>query len=1326
MPNINVDYFVVGGGGGGVGGANATSPGGAGGVRSGTISIETGTIYTITVGLGGVGTTAANASTGSASTFYSISASGGGGGTVSANASSGGSGAGAPGSTVSYTGGSGNVGGYTPVEGYAGGNNNITSPYPSGGGGGAGGVGKAGTGSQSGNGGTGTFTTLISTTTGISLGIGQYITATNALYFAGGGGGGATTTGALAGTGGSGGGGNGAATTLSGTTGTNYTGGGGGAGSNTAGTYGGNGGSGVVILRYVTSSSVVGTNAAYSVSSGTYTTYIFTTSGTINFIGPLGYLGYNVDMLIVAGGGGGGSDMGGGGGAGGVLNYSNRYIDPGSYSVTVGAGGSGASAGVSQARGINGSDSMIISTSTTATNSVMLQASQSLGAGIPYTAISFTGTNAYLSIPYSLNGPTDLSTGAPNWTVECWFRCRDVASGVIFWGGGTSGTVNPSPGLSITNGILQWIVGNGSTSGTAQSMTRVITVNSWNHFALVRNGLVLTAYINGVADATTVTMGFTMAQNTNPFGIGAAIELSPRVWFKGDITNFRIVKGTAVYTSNFDPTTSTITAIAGTTLLLLSTSTSITDYSGSNTAITVNGTQTLSTATNGPTNNFLFAGDFTVEAWVYRIANGDLSMFGQGANPSYFSVTVNPGSGMSVYLNSTSPSMTVTDRVPQRQTWNHIALVRRSNVVSLYLNGIPSTTTVSNSNTLGYNTTQTFYIGAVNTQSVGTVFAGTSTFISNFRVVNGTAVYTATFFPSTIPLTTVTNTVLLALTTSTISRDISTSSLVLASNGAVGGHPGVSLYTPFNSFYTAVGGGGGASEYSVNTSPASFGGSGGGVAGGSSVTFGLGISGQGFQGGATPGNFYPGGGGGAGTTGTTGVSTGAKGGDGISSAILGTTYYWGGGGGGAGYTNIAGNGGAGGGGGGAPLNGGSASGTGGGYGNTQGINAGSNSLSGALTPAQPNVIGGSGGTNTGGGGGGGSHYDKTNAGGSGGSGAVIIRYAGGQRASGGTIYTYTTGSTYYTAHAFFSSGIFTLYPTSINPQQTGGIGGPYGGGGGGSFTFFNQTGGLGAPGSSLSSGYPSLAGGGGGGGASTSNASGGGGGVDIYGVTGVNGIGGAPDASGTGGSTYWFNVGGQPGSNGNGGLYGGGGAGAAVGSVDTAKGNGAGGALFIVYNTTASAYFYPNIMPLVSNNVNTSTSLLLTLSTTTGKTLLTQFDNFATSYQDLQYDSIATKNPTNYGNTDFIAIKQPQSQTVLAGNSQITTYVIDHEMMLKNSDTQLPASWDKPGNYQYIQEITPANDPRLITVRVQNFVIGVTGSDSSITTAVTAGGQVWY
>jgi hypothetical protein len=91
--------------------------------------------------------------------------------------------------------------------------------------------------------------------------------------------------------------------------------------------------------RYIGSATATG--GTVSVASG-YKIHIFTSSGTFTISSG----GAVVDYLIV-GGGGGGAQVGGGGGGGGVVAGSVT-LGPGSYSVTVGAGGiySGSSYGI--------------------------------------------------------------------------------------------------------------------------------------------------------------------------------------------------------------------------------------------------------------------------------------------------------------------------------------------------------------------------------------------------------------------------------------------------------------------------------------------------------------------------------------------------------------------------------------------------------------------------------------------------------------------------------------------------------------------------------------------------------------------------------------------------------------------------------------------------------------------------------------------------------------------------------------------------------------------------------------------------------------------
>ena len=249
--SFSADFLVIAGGGGGSargGGAGAggmrasynNETSGGGGSSESALTLNPGTIYTITVGTGGPAQSNYNI-TGSDGNDSSISGSditdivsvGGGGG--GCNASQGDPGDGGSGGGGGYTGFATTGGTGTANQGYDGGDASSTGPYRSGGGGGAGGAGGDGVGSstQCGHGGAG----LASTITGSSV-----------MYAGGGGGSGYPASSMVAGNAGSGGGGAGN-NSGNGADGTDGKGGGAG------GSYddtGGKGGDGVVILRMPT------------------------------------------------------------------------------------------------------------------------------------------------------------------------------------------------------------------------------------------------------------------------------------------------------------------------------------------------------------------------------------------------------------------------------------------------------------------------------------------------------------------------------------------------------------------------------------------------------------------------------------------------------------------------------------------------------------------------------------------------------------------------------------------------------------------------------------------------------------------------------------------------------------------------------------------------------------------------------------------------------------------------------------------------------------------------------------------------------------------
>jgi len=337
----DIEYLVVGGG--GAGGTTSGGGGGGGGLLTGTVSRSTGS-YTVTVGAGGTVNTSAGygGNPGGNSVFDTVTATGGGGsrGTQNDHGGAGGSGGGGTGSgSGAYnTGGPGTEG-----QGFDGGDGRGSgSAYPSGGGGGAGEVGANFSGTTiAGDGGDGVQSSINGTAT----------------YYGGGGGGGVYYNN-TAGAGGAGGGGAGGKNGAAGTAGTANTGGGGGGGGSNGTNHpaGGAGGSGIVIVRYEDPRTFEATGGTIIEKDG-YIIHTFTSSDTFEVTQGSA----NVEYLVVAGGGGGGGTsvndrVGGGGGAGGLLTDTKPAMGPGSYTVTVGAGGTGGANAATN--GTNGGNSV--------------------------------------------------------------------------------------------------------------------------------------------------------------------------------------------------------------------------------------------------------------------------------------------------------------------------------------------------------------------------------------------------------------------------------------------------------------------------------------------------------------------------------------------------------------------------------------------------------------------------------------------------------------------------------------------------------------------------------------------------------------------------------------------------------------------------------------------------------------------------------------------------------------------------------------------------------------------------------------------------------
>jgi hypothetical protein len=241
--------------------------------------------------------------------------------------------------------------------------------------------------------------------------------------------------------------------------------------------------------------------------------------------------------------------------------------------------------------------------------------------------------NQYLSIPASNNY---AFTG--DFTVECWVNLKNV-SGVFqsFLGQYTSGL----PWVLQMNGNQLRLVGHFAGTYTEVNSS-TLSVNTWYHIAMVRSGTSLKLYVNGVNNGSAI-ISSTIGDATKIITIGAG-DAPGNDRFNGFISNVRFVKGTAVYTTNFTPPTSRLTAIAETTLLLNTTYDAKYIKDNSSNGVTITSYNGVSTTTGLATSSSLNPFKFVSDGLIVNLDATDASSY-----PGTGATWTNLGTGSSTY-----------------------------------------------------------------------------------------------------------------------------------------------------------------------------------------------------------------------------------------------------------------------------------------------------------------------------------------------------------------------------------------------------------------------------------------------------------------------------------------------------------------------------------------------------------------------------------------------------------------------------------------------------------------------------------------------------
>ena len=382
-----------------------------------------------------------------------------------------------------------------------------------------------------------------------------------------------------------------------------------------------------------------------------------------------------------------------------------------------------------------------------------------------------------------------MSTG--DFTMEAWCYPTTTTNGVdSIWG-------SSNYSVMLYHNGTAWTLEVGDGGGNYFTIAGTASLNEWHHMAVTRHGSNFNLWIDGVSAGTGTTAG--ALKNSGTLFIGGNGNGQN---FTGYMSNFRLVKGTAVYTGNFARPILPLT-LSGTAEIYSNVANVNTTFAAANTRILTCHAASIFNAGNALYSNVDIAGDakplmgnpfgfnlpilvdyapnifggsvyfdgavdyltlpsstvydlvgdFTVEAWIYptRLNANDFLVIdarasGGTAAAWLFGLTVSSGYKIVFY---TGTAYTGSIPIPLN-TWTHIAFERNGSVLTGYVNGARDY----------YNTS--FGTGAISPGAtaprmnskdlgIGAGFDGQG-YISDFKFTNSAALYKGPFVPPQIPL----------------------------------------------------------------------------------------------------------------------------------------------------------------------------------------------------------------------------------------------------------------------------------------------------------------------------------------------------------------------------------------------------------------------------------------------------------------------------------------------------------------------------------------------------------------------------------------------
>jgi len=392
----------------------------------------------------------------------------------------------------------------------------------------------------------------------------------------------------------------------------------------------------------------------------------------------------------------------------------------------------------------------------------------------------FEGDGSFIKFPAET-----FNFGESDFTIEWWhyIGASSVGSQVGVFGNGRSANVPEGLNCYVyTDGKLRVDAKiDGSWQMPFLGSATDLPLNSWQHFAIVRNGSDYMLFVDGVQNDSYTSTDSINWPNSTDASIGSVAGDVAEFSSSGTtlyIDDLRITKGVARYTADFTPPTREFadpidTAPVGDpyaedVVLLLHMdgadgSTVFTDNSYLQNTVTANGSAYISTTESkfGGSSYYndgaqcrlsasgdlsLGSGDFTVEMWVYLKEEQVVFLAdwrgGQVAGDFRPSIYLQ-NNILNWYNEGTNANTSFSDHYITSNEWHHIAAARENGAVKLFIDGAMVGAAITDSSPYdGQPTFAGFFDG-------GSVQGSLYGYIDDLRITKGVARYTADFTPPT-------------------------------------------------------------------------------------------------------------------------------------------------------------------------------------------------------------------------------------------------------------------------------------------------------------------------------------------------------------------------------------------------------------------------------------------------------------------------------------------------------------------------------------------------------------------------------------------------